>query len=184
MLLASRKLRFAALIVLFGILAISVWLNISTYVKGKRMNEALFKKGTVILTPDATDALLSDLKVGDKAALERWHTYLYMSAGHDSNYNSSLASSGLKETSALYAAKEKPGRSNFFNRLVWDLRAEHQKKPLSKQAVLSFLGQPDGTFEGPDGEMMQYQYSCYGRSCLSSVVVSNDMVLRIDIYAR
>jgi len=178
-------LRLIGLIILLGILGLSVWLNVSAHVKGLRMNKVLFGKGSVILTPPVTDRLLSDLKVGDKAALERWHAYLFISAGYDSNYNASLASSGLKQTFALYEAHERPGRSNFFNRLVYDLRAEHQRKPLSKQVVLSFLGQPDATIQGPDGEMMQYQYSCSGgRNCFSSVVVTNDVVLRIDIYVR
>jgi|SRR5688572_6546832 len=187
--LASGKMRSIAFIALLSALAVSLSLNVHTFlnrhrIEGNPTSKAPFQPGTIILPPVAIEALISDLTSGDKAALERWRTYFYVSAGYDPNYNEAHANSGLKETAALYAAKEKPGRSNFFNRLVLDLREEHARKPLSRQAVLSFLGQPDAIIKAADGEMMQYQYSCYGRTCLSSVVVSNGTVSRIDMYGR
>jgi len=186
---ASGKLRAFAFIALLGALTVSLSLNVQTYLEGHRlprrtMTKATSQQGTIILTPQQLDALISDLTAGDKAALERWRAYFYTSAGYDPYYNEAVASSGLKETAALYATKEKPGRSNLFHRLIGDLRVESEKKPLSKQALLGFLGSPDATREGPNGEVMQYNYWFSGRNFFSPILVSNDIVLRIDIMAR
>ena len=185
---ASGKLRSFAFIALLGALTVSLSLNVQTYLDGRRlprrtMTQATSQQGTIILTPQQLDALISDLTSGDKAALERWRAYFYTSAGYDPYYNEAVASSGLKETAALYATKEKPGRSNLFHRLIGDLRVESEKKPLTKQALLGFLGQPDATREAPDSEVLEYNYCLNGIQYFPWILVSNDMVLRIDIHA-
>ena len=186
---SGKLLRSVAFLALLGALTVSLSLNVQTYLEGRRlprrtMTHATSQQGTIILTPQQLDALISDLTSGDKAALERWRAHFYTSAGYDPYYNEAVASSGLKETAALYATKEKPGRSNLFYRLICDLRVESEKKPLSKQALLGFLGPPDATREGPNGEVMQYTYWSGGRNFFSPILVSNDIVLRIDIHAR
>lgn len=178
----KRKAKILGLVTLLLLLGVSVWINIDLIKSGTALSEMLSKKGTIILSPDLTQMLLSDLKTGDKDRMEQWHSYLYQLGGYDTN--AIVASTGLNETFALYKSKEKPGRSNYFNRLVWDLKMKQETTPLTKQELLGFLGPPDAIMEGSGRQTLQYEYWWAGRHCVSSAVVSNEKVLSLDIYAQ
>ncbi len=176
-------MKSGGVIALLLLLGVSVFLNISTYLKEDPMQRFLTEKGTVILSPDVTEALLADLKSGDKVRMERWRSYLYLCAGLDTNFV--VQSKGLSDTYELYKSRERPGRSNYFNRLVWDLKMKQPTSAVTKDDVVGFLGAPDFAVEqGRAGQLLQYAYSCSGMDCLASFVVSNNVVVRIDIGAR
>jgi hypothetical protein len=96
----KRKLKILGLSALIFLLAISVWFNISLIKDGMALSRVLSSKGALILSPDETGALISDLKTADKARLERWASNLYVRAGYDTNL--STPSRGLDESFALY----------------------------------------------------------------------------------
>ena len=160
-----RKTRLAGFIALLFI-CILVWLDISAHMRKNGLLKVLSERGTVVLSPSVTEALLRDLNSGDKGRLQQWHSYLYMCAGSDTNLTMQCAT--LQDAFALYISKEKPGRSNYFNRLVFCLKQEQQTSPLSRRALAAFLGIPDFTSDGPDGQTFQYGYRDYGKDCLAS----------------
>jgi hypothetical protein len=175
---AERK-RIVLGILLLGVCLI-VWFDVSAHVRKNRLLEVLTQKGTVVLLPGVTEALLSDLRSGDADRVRQWHGYIHMCAGSDSNLV--MQTPTVQDAFALYISKEWPARSNHFNRLVFALN--QQSSLLSRDALLGYLGDPDFTSGGPDGQVLQYEYQFYGKDCLASAVVSNDVVIRIEVYAK
>jgi hypothetical protein len=166
-----------------GILLVSVciiiWYDIDAHLRKNRLIELLTQKGTVVLTPSDTEALLADLKSEDPGRLKQWRDYIYLSAGFDSNLVSQVPAATIQEAFADYLAKEKPARSNQFFRLV--LALKQQSARLHRNDLLNYLGNPPFTSSSPDSETWQYDYHSYGRDYVASVVVSNDVVLQIEI---
>ncbi len=132
MLRTFKKLGLITLVVLFGV---SLLLNVILYVIVGPIYNTLSTKGTIILSPSVTERLLADLKSGDKARIEQWECYLYISAGLDTNLTSQ--SGTLMETWNLYQSKERPGRSNYFDALVWQLEEKQQAKPLTRSHLIN-----------------------------------------------
>ncbi|HWQ91362.1 MAG TPA: hypothetical protein VN673_06805 [Clostridia bacterium] len=174
-----KKKKIAIGILLLGI-CVLVWLDIRAHVKKNRLLEVLSQKGTVVLLPSVTQALLSDLESADKDRMKQWRSYFQMCAASHSNLVT--RATAVQDAFGLYISKERPGRSNYFNRLVFALK--DQSTLLSRDGLFGYLGNPDFTSAGPDGETVQYAYESYGKDYLASAVVSNDVVVRIDIYVK
>jgi hypothetical protein len=166
-------------ILLLGI-CIMVWLDISAHVRKNRLLEVLSEERTVVLLPSVTDALLADLKSGDADRMKPWCSYFEMLASSASRL--ATQSPTVQDAYANYIGKERPGRSNYFNSLVFALR--QQAPGLSTNVLLGYLGVPDFTSNAPDGQVLQYEYHFYGRDRLASAVVSNSVVVRIDVYVK
>jgi hypothetical protein len=177
-----RKFKLIAVAFLIVFLVFSIWLNIVTVSDGRALSKILGERGVVILSKSETDILLSDLESADKDRLHQWRMYLYEAAGCDTNVE--VISGGLDQAFALYQAKERPGRSNYYNILVCDLWIKQQASPLSKQTVIRFLGSPDATIPRADRQLLQYVYECGGRDWQFAVAISNDIVLSADISVK
>jgi hypothetical protein len=83
----KSKIKGIALSAVLLLLGYSIWLNISLIRSGRALNRLLTENGTVILSPDLTEMLLSDLKSADKTRMEQWWTYLDQSSRHVTNLN-------------------------------------------------------------------------------------------------
>ena len=166
--------------ILFLLLTVSVYINVDLIKSGAAFSKAFSAKGTVILTPNLTEALLSDLKSGDKARLEAW--WLFFNQYTNAQYY--VSNKGLNDTLKLYNSKEKPGRSNYFNRMVFELHAEQATRPLSKATVMGFLGEPNAISQASGAEILSFTYSCEGIEYLTLVTVTNRMVQQIQICVK
>ena len=178
----SRKILIAICCILVCLLGISLWMNYTTYFRDDMFAKLLSEKN-VILSQNVVEAILSDMKQGGEAKAERWRVYLKSRAGFDNGYV--LATTGtLQHTLAQYEANEKPSRSNYFNLLIWSLRTEHATHPLTKQVLLTYLGNPDADVSRSGGTILQYQYWVQEKKYLASIAISNEMVSRFDIYVE
>jgi len=131
------------------------------------------------MSPSLTEMLLADLKSADKVRLQQWRSYLYRAGGYDTNV--AVPIGGLDATFAMYKSKEKPGRSNYYNQLVFEVEQKQKTGRLSKQTFLGFLGPPDAIAENRDGQILGYDYWCDGIEFLVSAVVSNETVVNMQI---
>jgi hypothetical protein len=174
-----KVLTLSALLLLF---LLSVLMNIFLFGNLTRLDGLLSEQGTVVLSPSLSEALLSDLKSADEARLQQWGSFLSQCRNPTASYNGAMT--GLNETFKLYESKEKPGRSNYFNRMVFQLQMKQSTAPLSKQALLGFLGPPDSRSEGPDGQVLGYRYWSDGNEFLASALVTNETVVRIEIAGK
>src|SRR6185436_6131731 len=98
--------------------------------------KVLSEKGTIVLSPQTSAALLSDLTSGDIQRLEQWKHYLSCSA-FQTNLN--LESATIRDVVALYTLKEKPGRSNYFNLLVTSLKQKQRESALAGHVLAEYL---------------------------------------------
>jgi hypothetical protein len=160
-------------------LGISVCINVVLVRDGTALSRTLSEKGTVIMSPSLTEMLLSDLKSADKVRLQQWRSYLYRAGGYGTNIV--VPGGGLDATFAMYKSREKPGRSNYYNQLVFEVERKQKATRLSRQALLGFLGPPDAVAEHRAGQILGYNYWCDGIEFLVTAVVSNETVVNMQI---
>ena len=167
---------FAGLLIMLGF---SLALNIILRKQITEATKVFTEKGVILLSPDTSRQLILALKSLDKERLEQWRIYLEECGGYSTNR--SIASAGVEQTLGLYESLEKPARGVYFDRLLYEIKARQESHPLTKQSLLRFLGPPDYIADNPTGPVYQYESHYNRRDTLLTAVVSNEIVLRIDI---